>query len=44
MNDALMKMKIAIYIRVSTEAAKEGYSLEIQLEYLEDFAKRKRLG
>jgi len=34
-------MKIAIYIRVSTEdQAKEGYSLEVQKEYLEAFAKR----
>lgn len=34
-------MKISIYIRVSTEdQAKEGYSLEVQREYLEDFAKR----
>src|SRR3989338_6822346 len=34
-------MKIAIYIRVSTEdQAKEGYSLEIQKEYLESFSKR----
>lgn len=34
-------MKIAIYIRVSTEdQAKEGYSLEVQREYLETFAKR----
>jgi len=32
-------MKIAIYIRVSTEdQAKEGYSLEVQREYLESFA------
>jgi len=34
-------MKLAIYIRVSTEdQAKEGYSLEVQKEYLESFAKR----
>ena len=34
-------MKIAIYIRVSTkDQAKEGYSLEVQREYLESFAKR----
>lgn len=34
-------MKVAIYIRVSTEdQAKEGYSLEVQREYLEAFAKR----
>jgi site-specific DNA recombinase len=34
-------MKIAIYIRVSTEdQAKEGYSLEVQQECLESFAKR----
>lgn len=33
-------MKIAIYIRVSTEdQAKEGYSLEVQREYLESFVK-----
>jgi len=33
--------KISLYIRVSTEdQAKEGYSLEVQREYLEDFAKR----
>ena len=33
--------KIAIYTRVSTEdQAKEGYSLEVQREYLESFAKR----
>lgn len=37
-------MKISIYIRVSTEdQAKEGYSLEVQREYLEDFAKRENL-
>ena len=35
-------MDCAIYIRVSTEdQAKEGYSLEVQREYLESFAKRK---
>ena len=34
-------MTIAIYIRVSTEEqAREGYSLEVQREYLESFAKR----
>jgi len=34
-------MKVSIYIRVSTEdQAKEGYSLEVQREYLEAFAKR----
>jgi len=34
-------MKIGIYIRVSTEdQIKEGYSLEIQKEYLETFAMR----
>jgi site-specific DNA recombinase len=34
-------MKLAIYIRVSTEdQAKEGYSLEVQREYLESFAER----
>ena len=37
-------MRIAIYIRVSTEdQAKEGYSLEVQREYLESFAKREGL-
>jgi site-specific DNA recombinase len=37
-------MKIAIYIRVSTEdQAREGYSLEVQREYLEFFAKREGL-
>ena len=37
-------MKVAIYIRVSTEdQAKEGYSLEVQREYLESFAKREGL-
>ncbi|MBL7131065.1 MAG: recombinase family protein [Candidatus Omnitrophica bacterium] len=35
------KMKVALYLRVSTEdQAKEGYSLEVQREYLESFAKR----
>ena len=35
------KLRIAIYVRVSTEdQAKEGYSLEVQREYLESFAKR----
>ena len=34
-------MKAAIYLRVSTEdQAREGYSLEVQREYLEAFAKR----
>jgi len=34
-------MKFSIYIRVSTEdQAKEGYSLEVQGEHLESFAKR----
>lgn len=34
-------MKVAIYIRVSTEdQAKEGYSLDVQKEYLESFAER----
>ena len=33
-------MKVAFYLRVSTEdQAKEGYSLEVQREYLESFAK-----
>ena len=37
-------MQIAIYIRVSTEdQAKEGYSLEVQREHLESFAKREGL-
>ena len=37
-------MKSAIYVRVSTEdQAKEGYSLEVQREYLESFAKREGL-
>ena len=36
-------MKASIYIRVSTEdQAKEGYSLEVQREYLESFAKREK--
>jgi len=34
------KIKLAIYIRVSTEdQVKEGYSLEVQREYLGSFAK-----
>ncbi|MBU1922812.1 MAG: recombinase family protein [Candidatus Omnitrophica bacterium] len=34
-------LNIAIYTRVSTEdQAKEGYSLEVQKEYLEAFANR----
>jgi len=34
-------MKTGLYIRVSTEdQAKEGYSLEVQREYLESFAER----
>lgn len=34
-------MKIAIYIRVSTEdQVKEEYSLEVQREYLQSFANR----
>lgn len=38
-------MKIAIYIRVSTEdQVKEGYSLEVQREYLESFAGREGYG
>jgi site-specific DNA recombinase len=37
-------IRLAIYIRVSTEdQAKEGYSLEVQREYLESFAKREGL-
>ena len=36
-------MKAALYIRVSTEdQAKEGYSLEVQQEYLESFVQRER--
>jgi site-specific DNA recombinase len=36
--------RIAIYIRVNTEdQAKEGYSLEVQKEYLESFANRESL-
>ena len=35
-----MIIHVAIYIRVSTEdQAKEGYSLEVQREYLESCAK-----
>ena len=34
-------MKIAIYTRVSTEEqAREGFSLTVQREYLEEYAKR----
>jgi len=34
-------MRVSIYIRVSTEdQAREGYSLEVQREYLESFAER----
>jgi len=37
----ITKLNVAIYIRVSTEdQAREGYSLEVQREYLEDYAKR----
>jgi len=37
-------MKIAIYIRVSTEdQVKEGYSLDVQRENLESFANREGL-
>ena len=37
-------MKVALYLRVSTEdQVKEGYSLEVQREYLESFAKREGL-
>ena len=37
-------MKVSIYIRVSTEdQAKEGYSLEVQREYLGSFTKREGL-
>ncbi len=39
------RLRIAIYTRVSTEdQAKEGYSLEVQREYLESFAKSEGLG
>ena len=35
------KQKAIGYVRVSTEdQAKEGYSLEVQREYLESFAER----
>ena len=34
-------MKTSIYIRVSTEdQVREGYSLEVQREYLSNFAKQ----
>ena len=34
-------MKAAIYVRVSTEEqAREGYSLEVQREYLLNYAKQ----
>lgn len=34
-------MNVAIYIRVSTEdQTKEGYSIKVQREYLESFAKK----
>lgn len=37
-------MKIAIYIRVSTEdQVKKGYSPEVQSEYLESYAQREGL-
>ncbi len=37
----VFNMKISICIRVSTEdQAKEGYSLEVQREYLEAFTSR----
>lgn len=37
-------MKAAFYLRVSTEdQAKEGYSLDMQREYLESFANREGL-
>jgi DNA invertase Pin-like site-specific DNA recombinase len=36
-------MKVAVYIRVLTEKqVKEGYSLEVQREYLGSFANRKQ--
>jgi len=36
-------MKVAIYLRVSTEEqVKEGYSLEVQEEYLREYAKREQ--
>ena len=38
-------IKTGIYLRVSTEnQAKEGYSLEVQREYLESFAKYNNFG
>lgn len=38
-------MRVSLYIRVSTEdQTKEGYSLEVQREYLESFAKREGFG
>ena len=37
-------MKAVVYTRVSTEdQAKEGYSLEVQREYLESFAQREEV-
>jgi len=37
-------MRVALYTRVSTEdQAREGFSLEVQREYLESFAKREGL-
>jgi len=37
-------VKVSFYLRVSTEdQAKEGYSLDVQREYLESFAKREGL-
>ncbi len=36
-------MKVAIYLRVSTEdQVREGYSLEVQEEYLREYAKREQ--
>jgi site-specific DNA recombinase len=38
-----MELKVALYLRVSTEdQAKEGYSLEVQEEYLRDYVKREK--
>ena len=40
-SEGFMEIKIAIYIRVSTEEqVREGFSLTVQREYLEDYAKR----
>jgi len=40
-----MFVRVAIYVRVSTEdQTKEGYSLEVQREYLESFAEEYSCG